>query len=124
MLTKGLKLEVVEDESDPNKHVTTFRFTDNGDDKECAASEIEVGDNDDDKECAEVATLTVELEKSKSISLKPSSSRVLEELTRKMRFQEGPDDDDDDDDYSKPAWPSADKRIYRKNGSRNSEDIR
>jgi hypothetical protein len=116
VLTKGLKLEVVEDESDPDKHVTTFRFTDNGNGKECAASKTEVGDNDDDKECAEVATLTVELEKSKSISLKPTSSRVLEELTRKMHFQEGPDDDDDDDDddYSKPAWPSADKEYTAK----------
>ncbi|OEU19369.1 hypothetical protein FRACYDRAFT_235419 [Fragilariopsis cylindrus CCMP1102] len=95
VLTKGLKLEVVEDESDPNKHVTTFRFTDNGDDKECAASKTEVGDNDDDKECAEVATLTVELEnsKSKSIPLKPNSSRVLEELT---------------------PWPSADKEYTAK----------
>ena len=122
VLTKGLKLEVVEDESDPNKHVTTFRFTDNGDDKECAASKTEVGDNDDDKECAEVATLTVELEnsKSKSIPLKPNSSRVLEELTRKMRLQKGSDDDNDDDDdadaddYSKPAWPSADKEYTAK----------
>ena len=70
VMMKGLKLEVLEDEPDSNKYVTTFRVTYN---LPCLE-----GDNDDDKECA--VTLKVELEK--SIALKPTSSRVLEEITR------------------------------------------
>jgi hypothetical protein len=61
------------------------------------------------------------LEKSKLIALKPTSSRVLEELTYdqaknidKMRSQEGPADDDDCDKDSKPAWPLADKECTAK----------
>jgi hypothetical protein len=88
VIMKDLKLEALEEKSDPNKYVTTFRVTDKRPNLE--------GDN--------AVTLK------KTIALKHTTSRLLQELTHdqaenvdKMRLEEGLDDNDCDID-SKPAW--------------------